>query len=83
MKKEIGWKELVGKRVLVKEPPYSALSEVIVREVSPSGEYVCLDFSSQGGASRVWVKAEKYVVVEILSDKKSIYDCWVQILSKL
>jgi len=64
------WKQYIGKRVLMKErnsysiKPY--YDEAIVKEVSPSGERVCFDFSPQGGCRRVWRDADEYEVVEVL-----------------
>ena len=59
------WRKLVGHRVLVKERGYLAsdsIIEVVVVEVSPSGEYVKL----RVGDRTVWVSTDRYEVVEDL-----------------
>ncbi len=63
----MNWFEYVGKRVLItRKLTGYALEEAIVVEVSPSGEYVCFDFSPQGGAKRVWRRADEYKLIEVL-----------------
>jgi len=58
-----GWKELVGKRVLIRGP-YDGIEEVRVVEVSPSGRYVKVT-DSYGWSSR-WIDGEEYLVLEVL-----------------
>lgn len=62
------WREYIGRRVLVINQLNDVFRlnvnpvEVKVLEVSPSGRYVKLKF----GDSVRWVRAEEYVVVEVL-----------------
>jgi len=59
------WKELVGKRVLIKPIVWpSSIEEVRVVEVSPSGRYVKV--SDPYGWSSRWIDGEKYLVLEVL-----------------
>ena len=58
-----GWKELVGKRVLIR-CPYGDIEEVRVVEVSPSGRYAKV--SDPYGWSSRWIDTEKYLVLEVL-----------------
>ena len=63
------WRELVGRRVLVTTPLmlfHNKVVEAEVLEVSPSGEYVKLKFWPHGRQSVEWVRADAYVVVEVL-----------------
>ncbi|MCS7387146.1 MAG: hypothetical protein NDF55_10555 [archaeon GB-1867-005] len=61
----MNWKELVGKRVLIRGP-YDGIEEVKVIEVSPSGKYVKV--SDPYGWSSKWIDGEKYLVLEVLGD---------------
>ena len=68
------WKELIGKRVLIKEklPSYSIIEATVV-EVSPSGNYVKFKF----GNMYDWHKADEFEVVEVLGyDYSMIKTVW-------
>ena len=65
------WKDLVGKRVLITSKFFIDISEAIVVAVSPSGKYLCLDFSPQGGSKHVWREADDIVLLEVLGEEKS------------
>ena len=56
-----------GDRYIVKDARrvYTALTEVKVLEIAPSGKYIKFQFA--GGAQ--WVEADKYEIVENLTDK--------------
>lgn len=58
------WKELVGKRVLIKCIFVGDIEEVEVVEVSPSGRYVKIR-DPYGWSSR-WIDAENYLMLEVL-----------------
>ena len=67
------WKKYVGKRVLISFTafpfPEEYADEAVVLEVSPSGKFVCFDFSPEGGSNRVWKVADKVVLLEVLEGK--------------
>lgn len=58
------WRELVGKRVLVKRPPWTSINEWIVKEVSPSGELVKLQ--SANTSASTWGKCDELTLIEVL-----------------
>ncbi len=58
-------RELIGKRVLIVQPPESTIYEVFILSVSPSGRYVKLDFSPNGGGIS-WREVNSIKVVEVL-----------------
>ena len=62
----MNWKDVVGRRVLIKEIPLGfTVFEVKVLEVSPSGRYVKLS----NGKRIWWERSDRYVIVEVLNDK--------------
>ena len=44
MNKEVNWHDLIGKRALVRRKPYFEVIEVKILEISPSGEYIKLEY---------------------------------------
>jgi hypothetical protein len=63
------WKDYIGKRCLVTKNYAHAFHEVLVLEVSPSGQRVKLQWES---GSKVWDDANGPRLVEVLSDKQEI-----------
>jgi hypothetical protein len=69
--KETDWKSLIGKRVLLKEKKCTAVDEfieVIVRQESPSGLFVCLEVKSQfdNRFATGWKMVDTLVFLEVL-----------------
>lgn len=56
------WKEMIGKRVLVKTLPFQNIIESKVEEVSPSGDYVALSFDYK----KHWYHKNSLILLEVL-----------------
>ena len=74
MKENIDIKSCVGKRILAKIG-FSCPQELVVKEVSPSGEWVCVKSTHQ--EKPFWVRNDEYTVIEILpmTDDEKFADC--------
>jgi len=68
--KEIEFKDLIGKRVLIRRRHWiGGITETRVIEVSPNKKYVKLKiFSSKGSSYYEWRKAAKYEIVDVLGE---------------
>lgn len=59
------WRRYVGKRILIGINLFSQkiVKEVRVKEVSPSGKYVCLELPN---GNKTWREISDYEIVEVL-----------------
>ncbi len=63
---EKDWKDLIGKRVLIKEAisSYSPIEEVKILEVSPNEDYIKVKNLLRDKIE--WIVIEKYILLDVL-----------------
>lgn len=59
-------KSVEGKRVLIRKTNYLPINEYLIKEISPSGEYMSLKPLNGHSHSYHWNRCDEYELIEIL-----------------
>ena len=59
----VGWKDAVGKKVLIRKIGGGRIREVYVERLSPSGRYAKV---REDWVIEEWIDTEDYVILEVL-----------------